>query len=66
MEDLVGVAEIAERLNLTAPGRVRDLIHRHDDFPDPVKKLRMGNLYLWPAVEKWAREHNRLPEPADS
>lgn len=58
-EELVGVAEIAERL-----GRTTSLVHdwrrRYESFPDPVAELRMGFVWAWPDVKAWARSTGRL------
>jgi hypothetical protein len=60
VDDLVGAAEIAERLGLASSSVVRDWRRRHADFPAPVRTLRMGPLPRWPAVEAWARSTGRL------
>ncbi len=57
---LVGAAEIAERLGLASPSVVRDWRRRHPDFPTPVLQLKMGSIWHWPAVEAWARSTGRL------
>ena len=58
--DLVGAAEIAERLGLSLPQTVHDWRRRHADFPEPVATLRMGMVWHWPEVESWARRTGRL------
>ncbi len=60
LDDLVGAAEIAERLGLATSSVVYDWRRRHVDFPEPVRSLRMGSLWSWSAVEAWARATNRL------
>lgn len=59
IDDLVGAAEIAERLGLTSSSVVRDWKRRHADFPTPVLVLRMGPIWHWPAVQAWARATGR-------
>jgi hypothetical protein len=59
-DDLVGAAEIAERL-----GILRQSVHQlrrrgTDDFPPPVAELKQGHLWSWAAVETWARSTGRL------
>lgn len=58
-EDFVGVAEIAERLGV-GTSVVHDWRRRHSDFPAPVLRLRMGLLWVWTDVARWARESGRL------
>jgi len=60
VDDLVGAAEIAERLSLASSSVARDWRRRHADFPQPVHILRMGPLWSWTAVEAWARSTRRL------
>lgn len=64
VDDLVGTAEIAEFLGLASSSVVRDWRRRHPDFPKPVRTLRMGSLWNWPAVEAWARSTGRLDRRA--
>jgi len=58
-EDLVGVAEIAERLGV-GTSVVHDWRRRHADFPAPVVQLRMGLIWAWADVETWARSTSRI------
>ena len=58
-KDLVGVAEIAERLGV-GTSVVHDWRRRHDDFPEPVLRLRMGLIWAWPDVRRWASSTGRL------
>lgn len=60
VEQLVGAAEIAQRLGLTRYQRVHELRRRHDDFPEPVAKLQQAMVWYWPDVEKWAKATGRL------
>ena len=57
--ELVGVAEIAERLGV-GTSVVHDWRRRHADFPQPVLTLRMGLVYAWAEVARWARRTGRL------
>lgn len=61
MDELVGAAEIARRLNLRGRKAIADWRRRHPDFPEPVAELEMGNVWAWPDVEAWARKTGRLP-----
>lgn len=61
MDQLVGVSEIADRLDLDSPQTVRDWRRRVPDFPEPVAELAMGLVWNWPDVERWARGAGRLP-----
>ena len=60
VDDLVGAAEIAERLGLASSSVVRDWRRRYADFPSPVLTLRMGPVWHWPDVASWATETGRL------
>lgn len=60
MEDLVGAAEIAERLGATRPQAVHEWRRRYADFPEPIARLRQAMVWSWRDVEKWAREVGRL------
>jgi hypothetical protein len=60
VSDLVGAAEIAERLGLAHPESVHVWRRRYDDFPEPVAHLKRAHVWAWPDVEKWARHTGRL------
>jgi len=60
VEQLVGAAEIAERLGSDRTTFVHDLKRRHPDFPKPVATLKAGLVWAWPDVEAWARATGRL------
>jgi hypothetical protein len=61
VENLVGAAEIAERLGFE-PRTVHAWTHRHADFPAPIAKLRQAMIWNWPDVEAWARKTGRPPK----
>lgn len=56
----MGAGEIVERLGIASTSLVHDWIRRYDDFPDPIARLKSGNVWLWPDVESWARRTGRL------
>jgi hypothetical protein len=60
VSDLVGVAEIAQRLGVTVHAvhkwRTRDL-----GFPEPVARLQQAMVWAWPDVAQWAIASGRLP-----
>ncbi len=61
VSDLVGAAEIADRLGLSHAQSVHNLKRRNPDtFPEPVAKLRQAMVWAWPDVEAWARATGRL------
>ena len=60
MNELVGAAEIAERLGVKRSQVVHDWRRRYADFPEPVAKLRQALVWAWPDVAKWARRTGRL------
>jgi predicted DNA-binding transcriptional regulator AlpA len=57
-EDLVGITEIAEFLQLSRQ-RVHKLLER-DDFPTPVAEIAAGRIWKRSDVEKWAEKTGRL------
>jgi predicted DNA-binding transcriptional regulator AlpA len=59
-DDLVGVAEIANRLGL-GTSVVHSWRRRHRDFPKPIVHLHMGLVWSWEDVEEWARSTGRVP-----
>ena len=59
MDDLVGVREIALRLNVKRQA-VHNWRERHDDFPAPLTDQLDQLVWSWPDVEKWARATGRL------
>ena len=60
LSDLVGAAEIAERLGLNHATSVHSWRKRYADFPLPVVELKMGLIWRWSEVEAWARRTGRL------
>ena len=60
VDELVGTAEIAERLRVKRAEVVHDWRRRHADFPAPVARLRIGYVWHWPDVEAWAKKTGRL------
>lgn len=59
--ELVGVADVATRLSLTAE-RVRQLA-KSGQMPEPVGELGRRQVWDWREVEAWARSEGRLAEP---
>ena len=60
IDNLVGAAEIADRLGIKRPHLIHDWRRRHPDFPAPVLELKGTLIWEWPAVERWARATGRL------
>jgi prophage regulatory protein len=56
MGDLLGAWELAELLGVSRQRAY--VISRHRDFPAPVARLRMGDVWDRADVEEWIR-HNR-------
>ena len=52
--NLMGSAEIRVRLGGISRQRVYQITQRRD-FPEPVAKLEMGNVWLAEDVEAWIR-----------
>lgn len=65
LEDLVGTIELAQAFDVE-PNTVTTWAKRHADFPEPVRRLGSGRLWLLPEVEKWAqnRKGGRAPVTA--
>ena len=57
--DLVGVAEIAERLGCSVQA-VHAWKRRYPDFPQPIARLSMGLLWAWADIAEWATATGRL------
>jgi hypothetical protein len=64
VDDLVGAAEIADRLDIAHAETIHAWRHRHPDFPQPVAQLGRVLIWSWPDVEAWARATGRLPAPS--
>lgn len=62
-DELVGAAEVAERLGLAYVQTVHTWRSRYSDFPDPVATLKRAMIWSWPDIEAWARSTGRLPCP---
>lgn len=60
VDDLVGAAEIAERLGLAQAQTVHLWRRRYEDFPPPVAALRQALIWSWTDVSEWARSTGRL------
>lgn len=63
VSDLVGVAEIADRLNV-GTSTVHRWRERDPEFPQPIARLRAGLVWDWSDVERWARSTGRTARPA--
>ncbi len=59
MDDLVGAAEIADRLGLSHPQNVSVWRRRHPDFPQPIAQLQKALIWDWRDVERWVRATGR-------
>lgn len=62
VDQRVGASEIADRLGVHQRQAVHMWQRRHADFRQPVAKLRLGQIWCWPEVERWAKKTGRLPE----
>lgn len=62
VDDLVGAAEIAERLGVKRPHLIHDWRRRHPEFPQPVVELKGTLIWLWPEIRRWATTTGRLAE----
>ena len=64
VDDLVGTAEVAERLGLAQYQTVHLWRTRYPDFPEPVVTLKQALVWVWSDVELWARTTGRLVNKA--
>src|SRR4051812_9117246 len=60
VDQLVGAAEIADRLGLSRPQVVHVWRNRYSDFPQPVYQRERAMIWDWREVELWARRTHRL------
>jgi len=61
VDQLVGAAEIAERLGVGKSTVVHDWRRRHPEFPQPVAQLKTALVWDWAEIAKWARDTGRVP-----
>jgi len=59
VDQLVGAAEIAQRLGVKRATVVHDWRRRHPAFPEPVAELKAGLVWAWPDVAAWAKSTGR-------
>ena len=59
VDDLVGAAEIAERLGVKRPHLIHDWRRRYPEFPKPVVELIGILLWDWNEVQRWAKSTGR-------
>lgn len=59
LDDLVGSVEIAQRMGVKDHNVVNTWRRRHADFPRPILTLRLGRIWSWSEVERWARATGR-------
>lgn len=60
MANLVGAAEIAQRLGLSHRETVHTYRRRYDDFPEPIAHLKQALVWDWSEIEAWARATGRI------
>jgi transposase-like protein len=60
-DDLVGAAEIAERLGVAQVQTVHTWRRRYEDFPEPVARLKQALIWSWSDVSAWAVATGRAP-----
>jgi hypothetical protein len=59
VDELVGAAEIAQRMGVGKSTVVHDWRRRHPEFPEPVASLTAGLVWAWPDVVAWAKATGR-------
>jgi len=62
VDDLVGAAEIAERLGVARSQTIHVWRSRYPDFPKPVVQLQQALVFSWSEVQAWAAATGRLPK----
>lgn len=64
MRELVGTAEIADRLGVASVQTIHSWRRRYEDtdtpFPEPVAKLRTAMVWAWSDVARWAANNGKL------
>jgi len=66
VDELVGAADIADRLGWSHVQTVHTTRRRHPDFPQPTTVINGTHLvWYWPDVERWARSTGRYPPKSD-
>ena len=63
VDQLVGAAEIADRLGVSNSQVIHVWRGRHPDFPKPIMKLKTAMIWYWPDVENWALRTGRFTTP---
>jgi hypothetical protein len=58
-EEVVGLAELAELLDVTKRTAAR--YATRTDFPEPLARLRSGPVWRRVDVERWGKKHLPLP-----
>ena len=61
MIELVGLTEVAEMLGLSRQ-RVHRITQTHEDFPEPLGRLRAGLIWRKSDIERWGKKTGRLPK----
>ena len=59
MEQLVGIAEIAQMLDVSSAA-VTNWRSRFSDFPKPIAILKSGPVYKAEQIQKWNRRRNKM------
>lgn len=57
-QDIVGVGDIADRLGWSKEA-VCNWAVRYEDFPEPHTILKMGRIWDWQLIDKWAVAHGK-------
>lgn len=60
VSELVGAADIADRLGIARVQTVHNWIRRGIGFPAPVTVISRVQIWVWPDVERWAEQTGRL------
>ena len=58
VDDLVGAADIADRLGYAHPQSIALLRRRHADFPPPLRRFGRTDVWAWTDVEAWQRRRS--------
>lgn len=59
VEDLVGVKEVAEMLDISRQ-RVNVILQSHPDFPEPIGQPAAGRVWQRRDIVEWAKNTGRV------
>jgi len=61
VDQLVGVAEVAQIAGVSHAAVVTTWMVRHPSFPQPITRIKAGPIFDRRHVERWLRDTGRIP-----